>query len=137
VIGIRHQTERIVQTRIYKNRWFAKFASREMISDASLVAAVRQADAGLIDADLGSGLLKLGVARDGGGKSGGYRTLLFFRQSDRAVFAFGFAKSGKANLDAVELRTFRKAAKIILGLTQAQIDGEVDAGRLFEVNGNA
>jgi hypothetical protein len=137
VIGIRHQTERIVQTRIYKNRWFAKFASREMISDASLVAAVRQADAGLIDADLGSGLLKLRVARDGGGKSGGYRTLLFFRQSDRAVFAFGFAKSGKANLDAVELRTFRKAAKIILGLTQAQIDGEVDAGRLFEVNGNA
>lgn len=126
-----------MQTRIYKNRWFAKFASREMISDASLVAAVQQADAGLIDADLGSGLLKLRVARDGGGKSGGFRTLLFFRQSDRAVFAFGFAKSSKANLDSVELRTFRKAAKIILGLTQAQIDGEVDAGRLFEVNGNA
>lgn len=126
-----------MQTRIYKNRWFAKFASREMISDTALVEAVQQADAGLIDADLGSGLLKLRVARDGGGKSGGYRTLLFFRQSDRAVFAFGFAKSGKANLDAVELRTFRKAAKIILGLTQAQIDAEVDAGRLFEVNGNA
>lgn len=126
-----------MQTRIYKNRWFAKFASREMISDASLVAAVQQADSGLIDADLGSGLLKLRVARDGGGKSGGYRTLLFFRQSDRAVFAFGFAKSNKANLDAVELRTFRKAAKIILGLSQAQIDSEVDAGRLFEVNSNA
>jgi hypothetical protein len=27
------------QTRIYKNRWFAKFASREGISDAMLVAA--------------------------------------------------------------------------------------------------
>jgi len=43
------------QTRIYKNRWFAKFASREGISDAALVAAVEQADSGLIDADLGGG----------------------------------------------------------------------------------
>ena len=39
------------QTRIYKNRWFAKFASREGISDATLVAAIDQAHRGLIDAD--------------------------------------------------------------------------------------
>ena len=31
------------QTRIYKNRWFAKYASREGISDAALIAAVDQA----------------------------------------------------------------------------------------------
>jgi hypothetical protein len=83
------------RTRIYMNRWFAKFASREGISDATLVAAIDQANRGLIDADLGGGLIKQRVAREGGGKSGGYRTLVFFRHEERAIFAFGFAKSDK------------------------------------------
>jgi hypothetical protein len=125
------------QTRIYKNRWFAKFASREGISDTALVAAVEQANSGLIDADLGGGLIKQRVAREGGGKSSGYRTLVFFRHEERAIFAFGFAKSDKANLNAVELRTYKQAAKIVLALTQVQIDTEVREGRLLEVNDDA
>lgn len=124
-------------TRIYKNRWFAKFASREGISDARLVAAIDQANRGLIDADLGSGLIKQRVAREGGGKSGGYRTLVFFRHEERAVFAFGFAKSDKSNLSAVELKAYKQAAKIVLALTQAQIETEVREERLFEVNDDA
>lgn len=125
------------QTRIYKNRWFAKFASREGISDATLVAAIDQANRGLIDADLGGGLIKQRVARVGGGKSGGYRTLVFFRHEERAIFAFSFAKSDRANLSAVEQRTYKQAARIVLALTQAQIDVEVREGRLFEVNDDA
>lgn len=125
------------RTRVYKNRWFAKFAIREGISDAALLEAIVQADRGLLDADLGGGLIKQRIAREGGGKSGGYRTLIFFRQEERAVFAFGFAKSGKANLDAIELRTYRQAARIVLALTQVQIDAEVREERLFEVNDDA
>lgn len=53
------------------------------------------------------------------------------------MFAFGFVKSGKANLNAIELRTYKRAAGIILGLTQAQIEAEVREGRLFEVDDNA
>jgi hypothetical protein len=117
------------KTRIYKNRWFAKYASREGISDAALIAAVDQANSGLIDADLGAGLIKQRIARDGGGKSGDYRTLVFFRYEERA----GFAKSSKANLNADEMRTYKLAAKIVLALTQAQVDTEVGEGRLFEV----
>lgn len=126
-----------LRTRIYKNRWFAKFANREGISDATLIAAIDQANRGLIDADLGGGLIKQRVARDGGGKSGGYRTLVFFRHEERAIFAFGFAKSDKANLSAAELKVYKKAAKIVLALTQAQIDNEVREERLFEVNDDA
>jgi hypothetical protein len=125
------------QCRIYKNRWFAKYASREGISDAALISAVNQANSGLIDADLGAGLIKQRVARDGGGKSGGYRTLVFFRREEMAVFAFGFAKSSKANLNEVELRAYKMAAKIVLALTQAQVDTEVREERLFEVNDDA
>jgi len=50
---------------IYKNRWFAKFARREGIADARLREAIDRANAGLIDADLGGGLVKQRVARDG------------------------------------------------------------------------
>ena len=53
------------------------------------------------------------------------------------MFAFGFAKSGIANLNAIELRTYRRVAGIMLGLTQAQIEAEVHEGRLFEVNDDA
>ena len=123
--------------RIYKNRWFAKFANREGIGDAALITAIDQAEQGLIDADLGGGLIKQRVAREGGGKSSGYRTLIFFRHAERAVFAFGFAKSGKANLSPVELRTYKQAARIVLVLTQAQIDAEVREERLFEVSEDA
>lgn len=125
------------RTRIYKNRWFVKFASREGITDGTLVAAIDQANRSLIDADLGGGLIKQRVAREGGGKSGGYRTLVFFRHEERAVFAFGFAKSDKANLSAVELRLYKQAAKALLALSQAQIDTEVNEERLFEVNDDA
>jgi len=99
------------RTRIYKNRWFAKFASREGISDTTLITAIDQANRGLIDADLGSGLIKQRVAREGGGKSGGYRTLVFFRHEELAIFAFGFAKSDKANLNAAELKVYKPGRK--------------------------
>lgn len=53
------------------------------------------------------------------------------------MFAFGFAKSRKANLNAIELRTYKRAAGFMLGSTQAQIEAEASEGRLFEVNDDA
>ena len=121
------------RARIYANRWFAKFAAKERISDATLAEAVHRAESGLIDADLGSGLIKQRIARQGEGKSGGYRSILIFRSGERAVFVFAFAKSAKANLNAAELRVYRMAASIMLELSEDQIETEVEAGRLAEV----
>lgn len=122
--------------RIYANRWFAKFAAKEGISDATLADAVHRAEAGLIDADLGSGLIKQRIARQGGGKSGGYRSILIFRSGTRAIFVFAFAKSDQANLSVAELKVYRQAASIMLDLGEAQIETEVEAGRLVEVKDN-
>lgn len=119
--------------RVYKNAWFAKFALKENIHDGILCDAIHRAERGLVDADLGSGLLKQRVAREGEGKSGGFRTLIFFRLADRAVFAFGFAKNDRANLSSNETVMFKKAAKVVLALSQAEIDIELKAGRLTEV----
>ena len=120
--------------RVFKNSRFHKFARKEKISDAMLCEAVERAERGQIDADLGAGLTKQRVARPGAGKSGGFRTLVFFRAETRAVFAFGFAKSDMANLDDAEEAYLKKAAKLVLGFADAQMDAEVAAGRMFEVN---
>jgi len=101
--------------RVFKNGWFQKFARKEKISDAVLCEAVARAERGQIDADLGSGLIKQRLARPGAGKSGGFRTLVFFRTRQRAVFAFGFAKSDMANLDDADEAYLKKAAKLVLG----------------------
>ena len=119
--------------RVFKNGWFQKFARKEKISDAMLCEAVARAERGLIDADLGAGLVKQRVARHGAGKSGGFRTLVFFRTQKRAVFAFGFAKSDMANLDDADEAYLKKAAKLVLGFTDEQMDAEVVAGRMLEV----
>jgi hypothetical protein len=121
--------------RIFTNRWFAKFAQREQIEDAALCEAIARATAGLVDADLGGGLLKQRVARAGQGRSGGFRTIIIFRSGDRAIFVFGFAKKDRANLNKVELKAYQALAKVLLGMTPAQFDGEIAAGELMEVNG--
>ena len=120
--------------RVFKSNRFHRFARKEKISDAMLCEAIERAERGLIDADLGAGLIKQRVARPGAGRSGGYRTLIFFRAETRAVFAFGFAKSDMANLDDAEEAYLKKAAKLVLGFADAQMDAEVAAGRMFEVN---
>ena len=119
--------------RIYKNAWFSKFAEKERIGDQALCDAIHRAETGLIDADLGGGLLKQRIARQGAGKSGGYRSLIFFRSGDRAIFVAGFAKNDKANLNALELAEFRKAAKLALAVSQDQLDAAVKSGRLTEI----
>ena len=59
--------------RVYKVKVFARFQRREHITDETLAKAVKSAEEGLVDADLGGGLIKQRVARPGQGKSGGYR----------------------------------------------------------------
>jgi hypothetical protein len=57
--------------RIFKTKWFARFARKENILDARLIEAVRLAEDNKIDSILGGGLIKQRIPRDGGGKSGG------------------------------------------------------------------
>jgi len=97
------------------------------------VEAVVRAEKGQVDADLGGGLIKQRIARPGRGKSGGYRTIIFFRHGERAVFAYGFAKSERANIDADEEKQFKEAARHMLRVTEKQIEELVKSGDFVEV----
>ncbi|MEC3911023.1 type II toxin-antitoxin system RelE/ParE family toxin [Sphingobium sp. CR2-8] len=128
------ESRRTAIARILKNGWFERFARKERIADASLVEAVERAESGLVDADLGGGVIKQRVARTGQGKSGGYRTLILFRQGDRAIFAFGFAKSAQANITKADLALLRNSASEALEWSAGELDRLVATGTLVEID---
>jgi hypothetical protein len=120
-------------TRILMNRWFQRFAAKERIGSQALIEAIERANRGLIDADLGGGVIKQRVARPGQGRPGGYRTLILFRVGSRAVFAFGFAKSDQANIAPADHSLLKDTASMTLGLTEDDIARLVATGQLIEV----
>jgi hypothetical protein len=121
-------------TKIYKLKGFARFQRKERIGDAALCKTIGSVEAGLVDADLGGGLVKQRLARVGQGKSGGYRTVIAFRRGDRAVFLYGFAKNERSNISAEELDEFRRLARGFLELTAQQIRALIAENELMEVN---
>ena len=114
-------------------KWFMRFAGKEGIDDAKLVETVQNIESGLIDADYGGGLIKQRIARDGGGKSGGYRSAVAFRSETRSIFLFAFPKSNQENITAVEKREYKKAAALYLGMTEENLKKAIDSGALIEV----
>jgi hypothetical protein len=126
----------LAKPRVFKTRWFQRFARKEKIRDAVLLDAVVRAEQGQLDADLGGGVIKQRIARPGQGKSGGYRTIILFKQGQRAVFVYGFAKSEKENIDADEEKQFKEAARHMLRLTEKQIAELVKGGDFVEVTGH-
>jgi hypothetical protein len=123
------------ESRIFKTKWFQRFARKEGIGDAALVEAIGRAEKGQIDADLGGGVIKQRIARPGQGKSGGYRTIILFQRAKRAVFIYGFAKSARSNIRADEEKEFKEAAKYVLTLADEQLAELIKQGDFAEVKG--
>lgn len=96
--------------RIFRNKAFARFANKAGIPDTALCQAIREAELGLISAELGSGVIKQRIARPGQGKSGGFRVLIVFKARTVAIFVHGFAKNERDNIRHDELSALRKLA---------------------------
>jgi hypothetical protein len=58
--------------RIFKTKAFTRFVDKAGIPDLALCGSIRDAERGLIAADLGGGVIKQRIARAGQGKSGGF-----------------------------------------------------------------
>jgi hypothetical protein len=119
--------------RIYKTRAFARFTKSERIADVTLREAIANAERGLVDADLGEGLIKQRVARPGQGKRSGYRMLIAFQAKLRAIFLFGFAKSELDNIADDQLATLREMTAMWLAANTENIEQAVKDGILIEV----
>jgi len=107
--------------RIFKNKWFHRFANKEGITDNELKEVVKQLENGQFYADLGGGVYKMELARKGEGKHGGYRSIVIFKSEFRSFFVYGFPKSKKDNISDRELKVFRGKAKDNLSFTDEQM----------------
>jgi hypothetical protein len=120
--------------KVSKTKSFARFARRERIPDRSLCEPISRAQRGLVDADLGGGVIKQRIAREGQGRSGGYRVLIAYRRDARAVFLYGFAKSERDNVGDDELETARDIARGWLGANASQLSRALADGLIQKVD---
>lgn len=119
--------------RIFKNAWFRRFARDQGITDHTLRDAVRRAESGQIDANLGGGVVKQRVARPGHGKSKGYRAVILYRAGERAFFVYGFSKSQRQNIREDEKEQFKKMTNHVMELSEEQLKELVAVGKFEEI----
>jgi hypothetical protein len=119
--------------RVFKSKWFQKWAAKEGLDDDALRAAIEEMENGLIDAELGGHVAKKRVALPGRGKRGGTRTLVVYQQANKAFFVYGFAKNERANISDKELKALKLLATQLLGYTNPALVKAIEAGELIEV----
>ena len=93
--------------RILKTKYFNSWADDEDLDDESLCDAIKEMNQGLHNGDLGGKIFKKRVARQGQGKSGGYRTIVALQVKERAFFLYGFGKNERANISQKEKRPLK------------------------------
>jgi hypothetical protein len=120
----------------FKTRTFAKWANGAGLDADALAIAVAGMERGLIDARLGGEVVKKRVALPGRGKRGGVRTLVAFRQEEKAFFIFGFAKNERANISGDELRALKFLAKELLNYSAMSLTKALQTGELIEIEVN-
>jgi len=81
--------------RVFKTRHFSRWVRKTELTDNALCTAVAEMAQGLIDADLGGGIVKKRVGLAGRGKRGGARTLVATSKGNRWFFVYGFEKNDR------------------------------------------
>jgi len=119
--------------RIFKTRHFNRWMRKTALSDAALCNAVIEMLLGLIDADLGGGVIKKRIGLPGRGKSGGARTLIATNKGSKWFFVFGFEKNDRTNISENELEALQDLAQELLAATAKQLEEAIQTGALLEI----
>ena len=121
-------------TRILTTAPFERFVKKERIQDVTLIEAIERVERGLVDADLGGGVLKLRIARPDQGRSGGYRTIVACIVNSRAFFLYGYSKNDLDNIGHVALKAFRGNASDLQNLTETRLSDLIETGQITEIH---
>lgn len=119
--------------RVYKTKGFARFARRQLIDDAALCDAISRAEQGLIDADLGGGVVKQRVPRPGQGDPAGIEPLFSTASGHEPCSSMASPKVAKTTIDDDDLERFRKLATEFQSYDAKQVGKLVKAGAWIEV----
>jgi len=103
--------------RVFKTRYFGRWLRKTNLTESALCQAVAEMSHGLIDADLGNGVVKKRIGLAGRDKRGGARTLVATNKGNRWFFVYGFEKSDRANILDDELEALKDIATQLLART--------------------
>jgi hypothetical protein len=113
---------------------FGKWAKKNKIPPQELSKSMNEVVSGTFEAKLGGHLFKKRIAKTGKGKRGSFRTIICFKQNNRAVYLHGFSKKSKANISDNELKSLKVLASILLNMDNKELQIAISSGVLVEVN---
>ena len=116
-----------------KTKWFDKWAKKQTVTDRLLLETIENVSNQLGTNNLGSGLFKVRTPKIGKGKRGGIRTFLVYKESEKAIFVYGFSKNKKDNLDKNELKYCKKLAKDLLAIENNEYERLISLGNFNEI----
>ncbi len=119
--------------RVFKTRHFNRWMRKTELTDAALCVAVLEMTDGLIDAELGGGVVKKRIGIAGRGKRGGVRILVATNKGSRWFFVYGFEKNDRANISGDELEALQGIAEELLGLSGRELKQAVEDNALQEI----
>lgn len=120
--------------RIFKTKEFSKIAAKDLeISDEALKKAIKEMCNGLCEVNLGGNVYKKRIALNGRGKSGGARTILCFKEGEKAFFIYAFSKNDKDNISNIQKEYIKVLADHYLRLTEESINNNLKKGNLLEI----
>lgn len=123
----------VCMCRVFETRPFSRWMRKTELTDQALCSAVDEMAAGLIDADLGGGVIKKRVALPGRGKSGSARTLVATNKGNRWFFIFDCEKNERTNISTDEVEAVRRIVADLLRLGSSELDAHVASEALKEI----
>ena len=116
---------------VFETRWFKKWSEKKGLIDDDLRDALERTIKGSGVVDLGGNVYKIRIAKNGQGRSGGFRTILIYKKGKRSLFIYGFEKNNQDNIDKGTLADYKKYATTFLDYTETDINRLVDNGTIF------
>lgn len=119
--------------KIFKTKWFAKWASKNSVADQFLYQAAVEVSNARYEANYGQGIIKKRVANKNRGKSGSVRTIIAFKKGTNCFFIYGFSKNEKDNISPNEEKAIKIIGSTLLGYSDNKIQQLVLEKALIEV----
>ncbi len=119
--------------RIFKTKLFDKWANAVNLKNSNIILAADEIKSGLVDARLGRNIFKKRIAAPTGGKRGGFRTILAYKEGNKIFFLYGFEKNQRSSISAKDIKALKALAKVYLCFSDKDIKKALIKGELIEV----